>query len=237
MKKIYPVIFLLTAALIISIPSLTYPETVTHTYDDLNRLIRSEYSDGTTLIYDYDKLGNRTLKKKLYKPHNLTIEKTGAGSGTIVSTPARISCGSKCSELFSEGIPITLTATPDPGSLFIQWSGGGCSGSDPCVLNVTADTTVAGLFQTCSSLPLRIVGAGYYSSIQEAYNAATDGAVIQAQDVTIMENLTADQNRTVTLAGGYSCDYLVKSGSPTVLKGMIKANFGKITIGDFILQN
>ena len=227
----------ITALAVIFIPFMaSHAETVTHTYDDLNRLIRAEYSDGTTIIYDYDKLGNRKLKKTLYKPHVLTVQKTGAGSGTIVSAPARINCGSTCTEMFSEGTQVTLTPAPDSGFLFIQWSGGGCSGTGPCIVTMNADTTVAALFQSCPSLPVK-TSTGFYSSIQVAYNGAVDGTVIQVQNVTLIENLNANRNVTVTLDGAYTCDYSSKTGTPTTLKGMLTTSSGKLTIGNFILQN
>ncbi len=35
-------------------------QTITHLYDPLNRLAQVAYPDGTTIAYEYDKLGNRT---------------------------------------------------------------------------------------------------------------------------------------------------------------------------------
>jgi len=40
---------------------ITYAESVTYTYDGLNRLIRAEYEDGTVIQYIYDQAGNRTI--------------------------------------------------------------------------------------------------------------------------------------------------------------------------------
>jgi YD repeat-containing protein len=40
----------------------SFAESITNIYDDLNRLIRTEYGDGTALTYDYDEVGNRTQK-------------------------------------------------------------------------------------------------------------------------------------------------------------------------------
>ncbi|HEU4737704.1 MAG TPA: hypothetical protein VFS54_01345, partial [Solirubrobacterales bacterium] len=60
--------------------------------------------------------------------------KSGSGSGTVVSEPAGIECGGSCEASYYWGpldygeVPITLTATPDPGSVFVGWSGEGWSG-------------------------------------------------------------------------------------------------------------
>jgi hypothetical protein len=53
---------------------------------------------------------------------NLTIIKSGSGSGTITSDPPGIDCGSTCSCQFASGINVTLTATPDSSSTFEGWS-------------------------------------------------------------------------------------------------------------------
>lgn len=53
----------------------------------------------------------------------LTITKAGTGTGTVASAPAGISCGADCTENYYAGTVVTLTATPDPGSLFTSWSG------------------------------------------------------------------------------------------------------------------
>jgi len=70
-----------------------------------------------------------TVTQDGIKQYTLTVAGTGKGSGTIKSSPSRISCGLKCSKLFNEGTTITLTARPSSGSTFEGWSGGGCSGT------------------------------------------------------------------------------------------------------------
>lgn len=56
--------------------------------------------------------------------HDLTISTSGSGSGTVTATG--INCGSggsDCTESYSAGTPVTLTATADIGSMFAGWSG------------------------------------------------------------------------------------------------------------------
>src|SRR4029450_12280173 len=47
----------------------------------------------------------------------------GSGSGTITSSPSGINCGSDCSETYSSGTLVSLTAIPASGSTFAGWSG------------------------------------------------------------------------------------------------------------------
>lgn len=76
----------------------------------------------------------------------LTVNKTGTGSGVVTSNPAGINCGSDCSEAYTSGTQVTLTATAAGGSTFTGWSGGGCSGAGTCIVNVTANLTVTANF-------------------------------------------------------------------------------------------
>jgi hypothetical protein len=80
----------------------------------------------------------------------LTVDKTGStGTGEVKSGGAEIDCLSGCttaSASFPYGTDVTLTATPDANSDFTGWSGGGCSGTLPCTVNVTAATTVFATF-------------------------------------------------------------------------------------------
>ena len=76
----------------------------------------------------------------------LTVSKAGTGSGTVVSSPAGINCGTTCSASFSSGSALTLTATPATGSTFSGWSGGGCAGTTSCTLATNVATTVTATF-------------------------------------------------------------------------------------------
>jgi YD repeat-containing protein len=40
----------------------SFAETINYTYDDMLRLIKAQYGDGTTVDYTYDSLGNRLIK-------------------------------------------------------------------------------------------------------------------------------------------------------------------------------
>jgi hypothetical protein len=55
--------------------------------------------------------------------HTLTVEKAGAGTGTVTSDDGGINCGTDCDELYEPDTLVTLTATPDEGFVFANWSG------------------------------------------------------------------------------------------------------------------
>lgn len=77
-------------------------------------------------------------------PMLLTVTKTG--SGTVTSSPAGISCGSTCNATYDSWTEVTLTASPENGSIFTGWSEGGCSGTATCTVILKASTGVTATF-------------------------------------------------------------------------------------------
>jgi uncharacterized repeat protein (TIGR02543 family) len=78
-------------------------------------------------------------------PSNVTV--TIEGSGTVGSSPAGISCPGDCGEAYPDTTVVTLTAKPDAGYMFQEWSGA-CSGMD-ATTSVTASTAAA---KTCTAV-------------------------------------------------------------------------------------
>jgi hypothetical protein len=83
----------------------------------------------------------------------LQVTKNGAGSGTVTSSPGGISCGTTCSRSFSGGTTVTLTAMPASGSVFAGWSGGGCTGTGSCAVQINNNMTVTAAFNTSAAPP------------------------------------------------------------------------------------
>jgi hypothetical protein len=88
-----------------------------------------------------------TIVATFVKTQTLTVAKAGNGTGTVTSTPAGIYCGATCSAAFDQGSTVTLTASTRPGDgTFAGWSGGDCSGTDPCTVTMDAAKTVTATF-------------------------------------------------------------------------------------------
>ncbi len=79
--------------------------------------------------------------------YTLSVTKNSSnGTGIITSDPAGIDCGADCAEVYNIGTVVTLSATPDPSSNFVGWSGGGCSGTGTCVITMNQNTAVNAIF-------------------------------------------------------------------------------------------
>jgi Divergent InlB B-repeat domain len=122
------------------------------------------YQLGTTPSGEAPKNLTCTFFNRIKVPVNALL--SGDGGGTVksdlfgLSNSSQINCGATCSETFGAGIPITLTATPLPGSYFVGWSGGGCTGTGSCVVTPLAATTVTALFNLIPRLTVTRIGAG-----------------------------------------------------------------------------
>ncbi|MGZ4339132.1 MAG: InlB B-repeat-containing protein [Gaiellaceae bacterium] len=90
----------------------------------------------------------------------LSVDRDGAGSGTISSAPAGIDCGSSCSHNYPYGTSVTLTAAPADGSTFEGWTGD-CYGTGTCTLTMNGDRSVTATFELADeTLTVTASGSG-----------------------------------------------------------------------------
>ncbi len=80
-------------------------------------------------------------------PSTYSLTVSTSGIGTVTSDPPGIDCGTDCSEIYSSGTSVTLTATPSSGYQFSGW-GGACSGSTAlCTVTMSTDLGVSATFE------------------------------------------------------------------------------------------
>jgi len=164
-----------------------------------------------------DKQGCRTL----------TVTIAGTGGGAVTSDPAGISCDTaSCSAPFPSGSVVSLLPVPDPLSTFADWSGD-CSGAGPCGITMDAARTVTANF---SLAPKAVIGTTGYTSLYAAYTAAASGTTIRILDADLDEVLNMTAGTSISLDGGYTANYIGKSGNPTILKGPLIITTGSLTV-------
>jgi len=76
---------------------------------------------------------------------SVTVNKTGNGTGTVISLPHGLLCGANCSATYPTTTVVRLITLPATGSAFVGWSAGPCFGAGSCTVagnsavSVTAD--------------------------------------------------------------------------------------------------
>jgi hypothetical protein len=110
---------------------------------------------GATIYKNYVRLFQGRIDIGAFQPlpYQLSVTKSGSGSGTVVSTPSGINCGSTCTSSLPYGTSVLLTALPAAGSTFGGWTGA-CTGQPAdCLIGIIADTSTAAVFTSTTSAP------------------------------------------------------------------------------------
>ena len=85
---------------------------------------------------------------------SVTVNKVGSGAGTVTSAPIGINCAATCTAQFPGGTIVTLTATPDGGSVFAGWTNGSCAGTGTC--QAVTDAMVTAVFNIAPPTPFTV---------------------------------------------------------------------------------
>jgi hypothetical protein len=138
--------------------------------------------------------------------HALTVTKSGAGSGTVTSSPTGIDCGFTCSASFSQGTMVTLTASAAVGSTFAGW-GGACTGTGSCVVTLDQDRSVTATFDMVASTQTLSVtttgsGSGTVTSSPSGINCGVACSAAFTQGTIVTLSASAAAGSTFTGWGG-----------------------------------
>jgi DNA-binding beta-propeller fold protein YncE len=96
------------------------------------------------VVYAYPR-GSAT-SSSLPTQFSLDVSTSGSGSGSVTSEWVGLDCDSTCEAQVRAGTSISLTATPEPGSVFTGWSGAGCSGTGDCSIEMSEARSVSAGF-------------------------------------------------------------------------------------------
>jgi hypothetical protein len=103
----------------------------------------AQHGDEVVVYRDWPASDERVIRNDGFPAAELTV--AVEGSGTVTSTPEGISCGADCTETYSPGAIVVLTAEPEPFHSFAGWSGA-CSGTGTCELEMTSSIDVTATF-------------------------------------------------------------------------------------------
>ncbi len=148
MRKMPPKIWgLIPVLIILSIISNARAGTITCTYDNAGRLIKADYGNGKTIEHTYDNAGNllsRTISTGQVSTYNLNVSINPTGGGTVTGTG--INCPGDCTETYTEGTGVGLTANPGAEYQFYGWGGDLSGTANPSTVTMNANKHVVAYF-------------------------------------------------------------------------------------------
>jgi hypothetical protein len=139
----------------------------------------------------------------------LTVTNTSVagGTGTVTSAPPGINCGLDCTEDYSNGTAVTLSASEASGSVFAGWSGA-CFGTDPtCEVIMSNHRMVTATFEPVGlTYTLNVAkegnGGGTITSSPPGIDCGADCSEDYLDGTTVELTASADGDSTFTSWGG-----------------------------------
>ena len=126
--------------------------------------------------------------------YTLSVSKNGTGTGTVTGTG--ISCGTDCSQAYTAGTSVSLTAAATVSSTFTGWTGA-CRGiTNPCTVTMNAATAVTAAFAIKTYTITASAGSG--------------GSISPAGGINV--NHGASQTFTITPNTGYTIASVLVDG-------------------------
>jgi photosystem II stability/assembly factor-like uncharacterized protein/subtilisin-like proprotein convertase family protein len=95
----------------------------------------------------------------LSRPHLLSVNRDGVGSGSVSTSAPGIACGASCRVRYEPGTTVTLTATPAADSVVAGWGGCDSADGDSCTVSMTAAKRVVVSFDKLT-YPLTVMNPG-----------------------------------------------------------------------------
>src|SRR5207249_2454676 len=88
---------------------------------------------------------DKSVNAQFAYTYELVVRSAGTGTG-LIRGGRGLECRTICTVHVPQGVDVTLTAFPDPGSLFNGWSGA-CSGVGSCALTMRGPASVTAAFE------------------------------------------------------------------------------------------
>jgi hypothetical protein len=138
---------------------------------------------------------------------SLRVIKEGSGTGRVTSNRPGIDCGPECAAGYTSNSTVVLTAVADTGSVFTGWSGGGCTGTDPCSVMMNEPKTRTAIFTLAAGAPVISVSPGALS-----FGGQAVGTTSSAQTLTIGNTGTGTLTINSLSVTGTPAQFAVASG-------------------------
>ena len=213
------------------LPGYSYMATLTDTVPDTVE-IEIYNSDGTIHYKTNINIlisGDLSIRTEPPDQYHLTTSHSPSNSGSLSPD-----CSTGC--LYDSGTMVTITANENSGYAFNSWSGCDSAANNICTITMDNDKTADALFVSCGN-PVRIARGSplHFSSLQNAYDAAMDSEHINVQSGLFSGDIHLDRDISITLKGGFDCNYYSNSGV-TRLDGSMTISNGTVLIEKFVIE-
>jgi hypothetical protein len=152
--------------------------------------------------------GAKTVSATFLERFTLDVTKSGTGSGTVTSSPSGINCGGDCTNDYTDGQLVTLTATVSSGSTFGGWTGCDSPSGNQCTMTMNADKTVNAAFTQITHLLTANKtgsGSGTVSSGDGLINCGGDCTEAYNEGTVVTLTATATSGSVFTGWSGGGC--------------------------------
>jgi uncharacterized delta-60 repeat protein len=170
--------------------------------------------------------------------YELSVDRIGSGAGTVASSPPGISCGLDCTEAYSQGQVVTLTATEDGGSAFSGWSDCDSANGNTCTMTMTTSKSVFATFTLDTShytLTATQTGTGT-GAITASGLTCTGSSCTGSYTPGTAVTLTATAEYASTFTSWTGCDSVINNIC-TVTMNTNKAVSATFTVNTMPAQN
>jgi hypothetical protein len=138
--------------------------------------------------------------------YQVSVTRSGSGTGRVVATGGGIDCGNDCSEMLFAQTQLVLRATPDTGNVLAGWTGCTSSSGDTCNVTVagTGPQAVTARFERTHTLTVSVSGSGTVTSNPAGISCANDCTEAYAEGTAVVLTANPGNGQRLTSWGG-SC--------------------------------
>src|SRR5688572_7439919 len=183
---------------------------------------------------------------------SFTLTLNRSGNGTVTSSPSGISCGSDCTEVYTGGSVVKLTAAPATGSTFANWSGNADCSDGSVTMNANISCTA--VFNLITAYTLTVsragTGTGTVTSSPTGINCGSSCSTTLNSGTAVTLTATSASGSTfagwsgncttagtVTMTGNMGCTATFNSSGYTLTTSVVNEVTSSGTAGGTIVSN
>jgi len=183
---------------------------------------------------------------------SFTLTLNRSGNGTVTSSPSGISCGSDCTEVYTGGTVVKLTAAPASGSTFANWSGNADCSDGSVTMNANISCTAVFNLITAYTLNVNRAGAGTGTVTSNPTGINCGSSCSTTLNSGTAVNLTATPasgstfagwsgnctaTGSVTMTGNMTCTATFNSSGYTLTSSVVNEVTSSVTPSGTIVSN